>query len=192
MAKLNEKQKRFCDEYLVDLNATQAAIRAGYKPKYVNKNVHKILNNTNIQEYLEKRMKDREERTEITQDDVVKEIAAIAFSNPSDFFKIIDRPITAGGVPVHDENGEIKTYKDVEFVNTDNLSKANKKAIAGLKMGSNGIEVKLNDKLKALELLGRHLGVFKEDNKVDVSVNATAKLDSILRQLTGKKNERGE
>lgn len=171
MAKLNEKQKRFCDEYLIDLNATQAAIRAGYKPKYVNKNVHKILDNPNVQEYLEKRMKDREERTEITQDDVVREIAAIAFSNPSDFFKIIDRPITAGGIPVLDENGNPKTYKDVEFVNTDNLSPESKKAIAGIKQGSNGLEVKLNDKLKALELLGRHLGMFKDKIEVKGEIN---------------------
>ena len=188
--KMTEKQKRFCDEYLIDLNATQAAIRAGYKKQYANKFVYKILNNPNVKEYLEKRMKDREERTEITQDDVVREIAAIAFSNPSDFFKVIDRPITAGGIPVRDEDGNIKTYKDVEFINTDNLSEANKKAIAGIKQGSNGLEVKLNDKLKALELLGRHLGMFKDKVEIKGDINNPYKELTIeqLLKLAGVKD----
>ena len=114
-------------------------------------------------------MKDREQRTEITQDRVVKELAAIAFSNASDFFKVVDKPITAGGVPVLDNEGKPRTYKDVEFVNTDKLSEANKKVISSIKQGSNGLEIKLNDKLKALELLGKHLGMFKD--KVELSGN---------------------
>lgn len=183
---MTEKQKRFCNEYLIDLNATQAAIRAGYKKQYANKFVYKILNNPNVKEYLEKRMKDREERTEITQDDVVREIAAIAFSNPSDFFKVVDRPITAGGVPVRDDDGNIKTYKDVEFVNTDNLSPANKKAIASIKQGSNGLEVKLNDKLKALELLGRHLGMFKDKVEIKEDPNKAKEMEVDIDALIEK------
>lgn len=169
MAKMTERQKRFCNEYLIDLNVTQAAIRAGYTPKYANKRAYELLDKPEIKEYLDKKMKDREQRTEITQDKVVNELAAIAFSNASDFFKVVDKPITAGGVPVLDDEGNPRTYKDVEFVNTDKLSEANKKVISSIKQGSNGLEIKLNDKLKALELLGKHLGMFKD--KVELSGN---------------------
>ena len=169
MAKMTERQKRFCNEYLIDLNVTQAAIRAGYTPKYANKKAYELLDKPEIKEYLDKKIKDREQRTEITQDKVVNELAAIAFSNASDFFKVIDKTVTVGGSIVLDDEGNPRTYKDVEFVNTDKLSEANKKVISSIKQGSNGLEIKLNDKLKALELLGKHLGMFKD--KVELSGN---------------------
>lgn len=54
---MTDKQKRFCDEYLIDLNATQAAIRAGYSSKYANTNASKLLQNTTIKKYLDERLK---------------------------------------------------------------------------------------------------------------------------------------
>lgn len=188
MAQMTEKQKRFCNEYLIDLNVTQAAIRAGYTPKYADKRAYELLDKPLIKEYLDERMKDIEQRTEITQDDVVKEIAAIAFSNSADFFKITDKPITQGGVPVLDENGQVRTYKDIEFTNTDNLSDDNKKVIGAIKSGKYGLEVKLNDKLKALELLGRHLGMFKD--KLEIAENGEKKepidIDKMLENIREK------
>ncbi|UZP04381.1 terminase small subunit [Clostridium botulinum] len=57
MAKLSERHKRFCDEYLIDLNVTQAAIRAGYTPKYANKKVYALLDKPEIKEYLDQQLK---------------------------------------------------------------------------------------------------------------------------------------
>ncbi|NFA43984.1 terminase small subunit [Clostridium botulinum] len=171
MAKLSERHKRFCDEYLIDLNVTQAAIRAGYTPKYANKKVYALLDKPEIKEYLDKRMNAREKRTEITQDKVLSELAAIAFSNASDFFKVIDKKITVNGNEILDTYGKPKTYKDVEFINTDNLSDDNKKVISSIKQGANGLEIKLNDKIKALELVGRHLGMFKDKVEINGNVN---------------------
>lgn len=68
MAGLTTKQKLFCDEYLIDLNATQAAIRAGYSEKTAGQIGDENLKKPQIQEYLAARMKEREKRTEITQD----------------------------------------------------------------------------------------------------------------------------
>ena len=170
MAKLTDKQKRFCDEYLIDLNAMQAAIRAGYKEGYAQKHSYDMLKNPLIKKYIDKRMHDIQRRTEITQDRVLNELAAIGFSNPSHFFKVIDRPVLAGGEPVLDSDGNVKTFKDIEFTNTDDLSEADKKAVSSAKVGVNGIEVKLNDKIKALELIGRHLGMFKD--KVEIKENS--------------------
>jgi phage terminase small subunit len=58
---LSAKRKRFCDEYLIDCNATQAAIRAGYKAKYANTNAQKILQNTTVRNYIDARMKELED-----------------------------------------------------------------------------------------------------------------------------------
>ena len=81
MPKLTEKQKRFCEEYLIDHNATQAAIRAGYSAKTANRIASQNLSKLDIQNYLELLMQERSKRTEITADSVVNEIAKIAFSD---------------------------------------------------------------------------------------------------------------
>ena len=56
--RLTDKQRKFCDEYLIDLNATQAAIRAGYTEKYANTNASKLLQNTTITEYIKQLTED--------------------------------------------------------------------------------------------------------------------------------------
>lgn len=78
MAKLTEKQKRFCDEYLIDLNATQAAIRAGYSARTANEQGARLLANVSVQEYIARKMAERSRRTGVNQDRVVLELAKIA------------------------------------------------------------------------------------------------------------------
>lgn len=153
---MTKKQKRFCDEYLIDLNGTRA-YKAAYpsvkKDMTAAVNASKMLRNTKVKAYIAERMKEREKRTEVTQDRVVKELAAIAFSKATDYVKI---KAVSG------------TY--MVIVNpTDQLTEEQVRAIAGIKEGANGIEVKLNDKEKALELLGRHLGMWND--KVDIAAD---------------------
>ena len=171
--KLTEKQKIFVNEYLVDLNATRA-----YKVAYPNVkkddtaavNGNRLLRNAKVKEYLNERMKEREKRTEITQDKVLEELAAIAFSNGSKYAKVIEEIVyDENGEVLLDHNGNIVKQKVVELVLTDELSETDKKAIASIKRGKNGIEISTCDKVRALELLGKHLGMFKE--KVEVSGN---------------------
>lgn len=81
MPKLTEKQKKFCKEYLIDLNATQSAIRAGYSPKTAGSTASENLKKPEIQNYLSKLMQERSERTGITADNVLKEIQKVAFSD---------------------------------------------------------------------------------------------------------------
>lgn len=69
---LSAKQMRFCDEYLIDLNATQAAIRAGYKEKYAHTNAAKLLQNTTIKAFLSKRMAEKKKATIATQDEILE------------------------------------------------------------------------------------------------------------------------
>ncbi len=187
MAKITAKQQLFVDEYLIDLNATRA-----YKAVYKNCRSDetaaaagaRMLRNANVAEYIGKRMKDRAKRMEITQDQVIKELAAIAFSNGADYAQVVSEPIIVNGSYVMDpDTGNLKTLETVRITTTDQLPEEKKKAIAGIKEGKYGIEVSTCDKVKALELLGRHLGMFKDRIEVTGLNEEKSKLDSILAQL---------
>ena len=126
MPKLTEKQKRFCEEYLIDLNATQAAIRAGYKQKTARSIAAENLTKPDIALYLQELMQQRSERTGVSADLVLDELRRIAMTEE--------------------------------------------------------VEITGKEKLKALELLGKHLGLFQ--NNADNS-EALAKLDEVLGKIGG-------
>lgn len=145
MAKLTEKQKRFVQEYLVDLNATAAAKRAGYSEKSASRIAVELLNKTQVSAEIQKQQAKRQKRVEITQEKVLEELAAIAFANGTDF-----ATITHNGL--------------VRLTPTDEVPEEKKKAVASIKEGQYGTEVKVHDKVKALELLAKHLGMFDSKN----------------------------
>ena len=110
MVKLNAKQQRFVEEYLIDLNATQAAIRAGYKKsEYTDTNANKLLENTRIREAIEKAIAERSKRTGINQDRVIQELARIAFVNP----KKLKVEFAEGKMEL---NADFTDYLDVQVV----------------------------------------------------------------------------
>lgn len=74
---LTAKQQRFCDEYLIDLNATQAAIRAGYSEKYAHTNASKLLQITTIKEFIEARMAEKESQLIADQDEVLRYLTSV-------------------------------------------------------------------------------------------------------------------
>lgn len=187
---MTDAQKRFCDEYLIDLNATRA-----YKVAYPNckkndsarKAGSRLLTNVDIQNYVEEKIKEREKRTEVTQDMVIKELSAIAFSKASDYAKLKKMK---RNIPILDEEGMIVDYKEeeytgIEFTPTDELSEEQKKALSGIKQGKFGLEVNSCDKVRALELLGRHLGIFNDKLDVNVKEKEEKKnaISDILNQM---------
>lgn len=139
---LTEKQKRFVAEYLIDLNATQAAIRAGYSEKTADRIGPELLGKTCVSAAIQEAIKKRQKRVEITQDRVLQELAAIGFANMADYAQV-DGPL-------------------VSITPTGSLSQEQTAAIASLEQGNFGIKLKLYDKVRALELLGKHLGVFDQ------------------------------
>lgn len=153
--KLTAKQIRFVDEYMVDFNATQAAIRAGYKAKTAHVIGAENLRKPKIAEEIARRQKDLQRRTEVTQDRVVKELARVAFADATDYACVET-------LTYENEDGTVSQVQIVSPKDTDTLSDDQRAAIAGIKHGANGIEVKLHDKIKALELLGRHIGMFND------------------------------
>lgn len=118
--KLTEKQRRFCEEYLIDLNATQAAARAGYRDPNIGR---QLITKNNVSAYLAELMQKRSARTGIAADEVIAELKKVALSDA---------------------------------------------------------EIKGSDKLKALELLGKHLGLFTSG--ADDSA-ALKKLDEVLHGI---------
>lgn len=186
---MTDAQKRFCDEYLIDLNATRA-YKVAYpnckKDETANAAASRMLRNVKVQEYISEKQKKIEKRTEITQDMVIKELAAIAFSKASDYAKLKKMK---RNVPVFDGE-DIVDYKEeeytgIEFTPTDELTEEQKKALSGIKEGKFGIQVDSCDKVRALELLGRHLGIFND--KIDVNVKEKEEkknaISDILNQM---------
>ena len=148
---MTPKQKRFVEEYLVDLNATQAAIRAGYSERTAYSQGQRLLKNVEIQKAMSVAMENRSSATEITAEKVLTELARIAFS---------------------DHSGIVKYEKGrVVVTETEKLNEDQRRVISELSQvdtnAGTSIKVKLYDKQKALELLGRHLGLFP--NKVEMS-----------------------
>jgi phage terminase small subunit len=185
---LTDKQKLFADEYLIDLNATRAykaVYKSCKKDETARVNGSRLLTNANVAEYIELRMKDRSKRTEITQDWVLNELYAIAKSKGTDYAQIVEEKIIQNGQYIIDpDTGQMRTQEVVRITPTDKLQEEKQKAIAGIKEGKYGIEISTCDKVRALELLGKHLGMFKD--KVEVSgqlETGTEKLNSILDQI---------
>ncbi len=152
MAKLNEKQQRFVDEYLIDLNATQAAIRAGYSAKTADVQGSRMLSNVKVQQAISEKMAERSKRTGINQDRIVQELAKIALVNISD---VVDTD--TGEILPNASPDDLACIESIKFKQSDNQYG-----------GSLEREVKVASKVKALELLGKHLGMWND--KVDVNI----------------------
>lgn len=151
--KLTPKQELFVKEYLVDLNATQAAIRAGYSAKTARKIGQENLTKPDIAERVKQALDARKEKVDITAERVLKELAEIAFARADDFFEpfFVKNEKTGENVPCG-----TKIRDDV--LNSPNLA-----AIQSFEPGAYGTKVKMNDKQRALEMLSRHLGLFNAD-----------------------------
>lgn len=152
---LNAKQRRFVAEYLIDLNATQAAIRAGYSKKTANQIGGENLLKPDIQAEIAKRQQKRSERTEITQDRVLKELARIGFSDIRKAVKWGETQLKVAD----SESGETEPYHGVALVNSDEIDDDTAAAISEVSEGPKGIKVKFHDKKGALAELAKHVGV---------------------------------
>lgn len=150
------RRDRFADEYLIDLNAKQAAIRAGYSPRSAEVTGHRLLRNAKVAQAIQAGIERRSERTGITQDVVLGELLRLARVDVIDLF---------------DDAGNLKPLREIP--------EDARRAIAGIETneifaGENVIghvrKVKLWDKKGSLELLGKHLKLFTE--KIEHTMSA--------------------
>lgn len=175
MAKLTDKQRRFCEEYIVDLNATQAAIRAEYSEKTAYSMGQRLLKKVEAQEYIKQLKEERAARTQIEADRVIYELSLIAFSNAADYAAVVDEEtyveVDGNWIKLLDDDGNPVMRRTVKPVLTKDLTAEQKRALAVIKKGRDGFEVRPYDKVRALELLGKHIGLFEEKVNVNGTIN---------------------
>lgn len=151
---LTEKQKRFCNEYLVDLNATQAAIRAGYSEKTAKQIAQQNLTKLDIQEYIKKRMVEKEDALIAKQDEVLQTLTRVLRRQEMDTVVVTCKERSSR----YDENGKkVIVEKEVPRVVQ--------------------IPTRVNDLNKAAELLGKRYGLYTEKIETDVDMELNINID---------------
>jgi phage terminase small subunit len=144
--RLTDKQLRFVQEYLIDLNATQAAKRAGYSAKTAEQGGAQLLRNIKVAAAIKSAQGARAERTQITQDRVLKEYARIAFSNMKDFAEFGPEGVALKDLAAMDDDAARCVAEVSESTSKDGGS----------------VRFKLHDKKGALDSIARHLGMFTD------------------------------
>ena len=142
MSELEEKQKMFCKEYLVDFNGTQAAIRAGYSKKTANEQASRLLAKVNVQTYLKHLIEKRNKRTNITQDDVVADIIKVkdrCMQNEA----VLDKEGNETGIYKFDSNGANKAL-DMLMKHTGGYETDNKQKAFNISVNREAVEVEGN------------------------------------------------
>ncbi len=168
---LTPKQERFVQEYLVDLNATAAAKRAGYSEKTAGEQAARLLTNVKIQLAIQEAQKLLRNRTEITQDMVIRETAKLAFFDIRKMFDKDGKPLDISNLD--DDTAAALVGLDVQDVYEFNNDE--KQFIGYIK------KYKMADKLKALELLGKRFGTWEPQNKQQTAVEDLTALAEKLR-----------
>lgn len=152
MSKLSPKQLRFCVEYLTDLNATQAAIRAGYSKKTAYSQGQRLLKNVEVQAEISKRQAKRLEKAEITQERVLDEYRKIAFLD-------IRKAFTEEGnlKPIADlDDDTAAAVAGLDFEEVFEMSRGHRDHVGNIH------KIKLTSKLGALDSLSRYLKMFTD------------------------------
>jgi phage terminase small subunit len=166
--KLTPRQQAFVQAYIISLNATQAAKEAGYSEKTAKSQGQRLLTNVDVAAAISAAMKARSARTEITADRVLHELAAIAFLDPAKVFT---------------GTGEVRSL--------DQMDESVRRAIASVETISSSAgddvvtvrKVRMGDKIRALELLGKHLALWVE--RVKVGGDAENPIAVLIQQVQG-------
>ena len=149
---LTPKQERFCEEYLIDCNGTQAAIRAGYAKANADKQASQLIGNTRVAAYLAKLMGAQSKRVLVTADEVVGELKKLGFANLQDYVRVTD-----DGDP----------FIDLTDLTSDQFAALSEATIDDYVEGRGKnarvvrkVKIKLHDKVRSLDSLAKHLGLF--------------------------------
>jgi phage terminase small subunit len=160
--RLTNKQEMFCREYLIDLNAKQAAIRAGYSHKTAEVQGSRLLSNAKVSSFIQELKAEREQRLEIDSDKVLQEVYDVAMARVTDIASVVKAKRVIG----LNSDGEVVEAEQeyVSFKESEDWPENAKAAVASLGMNKEGIVMKMHDKGAHLEKLMKHLGLYAEDN----------------------------
>lgn len=173
--KITPNQERFI-ELLIEGKSQREAYRTAYpncksSDKTVDETASKLFAQPKVYARYEKLrsrlVQEAEDECIVTAKDVLRELAAVAMANGSDFAQVIKQEYLTD---VIDDDGEthqeIRTYKTVEVFETKNIPEERRAAIAGYEQTREGLKVKTHDKVKALELLGRYFKLFTDKTEL--------------------------
>tara|TARA_R110001599_G_scaffold73906_1_gene204207 strand:- start:4671 stop:5219 length:549 start_codon:yes stop_codon:yes gene_type:complete len=150
MGKLTDKQEMFCKEYLIDLNATQAAIRVGYSVKTAEAQSSRLLTNVNIQERITELKESRSNRIEMSSDGVLKELKNWVEGDYTDLMMLTAKQIKELAPEIRRLiTGFKRTTRRIPGTDEEEIQ----------------IEVKFIDKQKAMEMIAKHIGFYEKDNE---------------------------
>jgi phage terminase small subunit len=188
---LTDKQQRFVQEYLLDLNASAAARRAGYSAKTAQEQGSRLLLNVMVQEAIAEAQDARSKRTEITQDRVLQELAKIGFADIRKAIRwgaTVAVPVQSGddATDFADDGEPVRVHTDLALIASDEIDDDTAAAISEIKQTKEGLAIKFHPKLEALGKIGQHLGMFKE------KVELTGKDDGPIETVDVTDRERAK
>lgn len=174
MNKSANRFEKFAREYVIDLNATRAAIAAGYRQAGAHVRGAELVKNRKVAKRIDQLLSERSSKLAVTAEKVVEELARLAFSNMQDYTRV---------------DGEGKAVLDLSVITRDQFAavqEIREDTTGGSGDGERKVVVrttlKLSDKTKNLELLGRHLGMFQDSLKVP----GLEKLAEVLSRREGE------
>jgi phage terminase small subunit len=179
MADLTPKQQRFVEEYLVDLNATKAAERAGYSPKTAGSQGHDLLKKPEIAEALSKEQQKRAERVHVSQDYVLRRLLEIADSDLAEAYDEAGNLLPIAQMPKH---------LRMALEGLDCIELKSRRIDEEEEVSTHMRKLKLSPKIKALDLLGRHLGMWTDR----VVIEDQAGLAERLAERRRRAQEKGD
>lgn len=161
---LTAKQERFCREYLADCNATQAAIRSGYSEKTAHVSGPRLLTNVSVYEKINSLKAERARSLDITAERVLKELARLAFGDPSEIVSV-------------------GKYGRITVKPTAQLTEDQRRTIHSVIQTADGLKIRFADKLRALELVGKHIGLFEERIRIEGPKPVESLTDAELEEI---------
>lgn|SRR5574343_979281 len=169
----NRKHRRFVEEFLVDLDGTKAAIRAGFKPSNASTRAWSLLRRQDVSEAVSAGQREMSERVEVRQDKVLAEYMAVAFADIGQYFDDHGNLLPLQEIPemARKAISEIQVFEEYAFSEGERVPIGQTKRL------------KFHDKLKALDALGRNLGLFNADTSKQPQVNVLAML---LQRIDGR------
>lgn len=146
---ISKKQDRFCQEYMIDFNGTQAAIRAGYSKKTANEQAAQLLAKLSIKTRVKELQDELAKKTSLTAQMVIDELRKVGFANIKDYL---------------DDSNDVKSLLSIDEQKAAAVSSIKITEQQYGETTTRSTSFKLHDKISALEKLGRHLGIFEADN----------------------------
>ena len=185
---MNEKQKRFCEEYIIDLNATQAAKRSGYSQNRSQEIGYQLLQKTEIQDYIAELRREQQEKVKVKVEDIIKQYLALGMYDIKDYYEdvyimdyISSKDLT--GIRCKKKYGRELYPEDFDQLPVrykkyyqpysrlkrfDRMTKEQRIAIQGIKYDKSGnMILQLSNKQAAMDSLAKHLGMFIDKQQVE-------------------------